>query len=274
MPESPEVPSAAVTASAESIPAASPAAKPVSRLKEGRGPVIPALKEYPVGEELEYQISWLGVPVGLVTITVSETADADGLLKGLKKLSCVGRSNKYLETFYPVLIQLTSYVDPQTGSPRRFEASVKRRKRKHESSITFDPVQKTAFHKLPKKKSTTVPVSEKTQDGISLLYYSRTLPFRVGQEVPLEVTADGKNWHMTGRILRAGTVDLRGLQVWQAFEGQLQLAYPVPFFEGAKAFVWFSADEQRIPLLAKIKSAIGPVSVVLTRRGSSSSSNL
>jgi hypothetical protein len=161
---------------------------------------------------------------------------------------------------------LESQVDPQTRSPRRFQADVKRRWRHHNSWVTFDPTKGTAFHQLPKGKNATVGVAPTTQDGLSILYYARTIPLKVGQTVPLEVTADGKNWPISVRILRLGRVELRDLGTWPAVEGKVQLTFPVPFFHGARAHVWLSADRQRIPLLARIRSRVGPVTVVLTKR--------
>lgn len=231
----------------------------------GAGGEIPAMEGYPIGESLDYEIAWWGIPVGLVTMTVSNEK-TDPTLKGLVKLICVGRSNKYLEAFYPVRVQLTSAVDPHAKSPRRFEASIQRRRRIHESVITFDPSRMTAFHQLPKGKDAIVPFTPATQDGMSLLYYSRLQPFRIGQKVPLEVAADGKNWPLTGHILAFDTVELRNIGRWRAFQGEIRLTYPVPFFKGAKAYVWFSADQDRVPLLAKIHSRIGPVTVVLIKR--------
>jgi hypothetical protein len=209
---------------------------------------------------LEYQVSWWGIPVGTALLS---TVAAE---KKLVRLTCRARSNKYLEAFYPVRVELVSLIDPEAGSPRRFQASVKRRWRVHQSVVTFDPSKGTAFHELPKKRSATVPIGPATQDGLSLLYYVRTIPFEIGQSIPMEVSADGKNWHLTGRILRTSRVELRKVGAWPAAEGDVQLTYPVPFFQGAKAHVWFSAEGERIPLLAKIRSRIGPVTVVLIRR--------
>lgn len=224
-----------------------------------QAPIAPPLEMVPLGEELEYEVSWWGVPVGAVTFSITAAE------KKLVNLTCRGRSNRYLEAFYPVRVEMISLIDPTTRSPRRFQASIKRHWRVHESVITFDPSRGTAFHELPKKRTATVPIGPATQDGLSLLYYVRTIPFEIGQKIPLEVSADGKNWHLTGRILKTSRVELKGVGSWPAVEGEVQLTYPVPFFQGAKVHLWFSADGQRIPLLAKIHSRIGPVTVLLTR---------
>ncbi len=222
---------------------------------------ILSLEEFPVGEVLEYQISWWGVPVGIVTLSAKPASGASQA-----ELICEGRSNRTLDAFYTVRIKLTSWVDRQTHTPRRFTASIKRRFRAHESVITFDPDKQEAFHELPKGRKASTPVGPQTQDGLSLVYHIRRVPLRVGQTIPLEVAADGKNWQLKGRVVRTGLIRVGKLGSWPAVEGEAELAYPVPFFQGARARVWMSVDEERIPLLAKIHSRIGPVTVVLTRR--------
>ena len=229
-----------------------------------RSTIAPPLAALPIGEKLTYQISWWGVPVG--TVTLSATASNEPATKGLTRLHCEAVSNAYFNAFYPVRVRMTSFVDPKTRAPRRFEAYVKRRRREHQSTITFDPGNRLAHHELPKGRSAEVPITSETQDGLSLLYHARMLEISVEKEVPLTITADGKNWPLTAHILRTGTVKVANLGRFQAVEGEIQLAYPVPFFEGARAWVWMSADSPRIPLLARIHSRIGPVTVVLVSR--------
>ena len=223
--------------------------------------ITPPLEFIPEKEKLTYQISWWGIPVSTATLESSERSK-----EGEMTLSFNSSSNWYLKALYPVRVKLTSVIDADTVSPKRFEAYVKRRWKVHQSVVVFDREAGTAFHSLPKGKTATVPVVPETQDGISLVYYARTLPFPLGKTIPFKVTADGKNWDLKGEIVQASVIRIGSLGKWPAIEGRLELAYPVPFFHGAKARVWFSADEERIPLLAKISSRIGPVSVVLIRR--------
>lgn len=234
----------------------------------------PALTEIPLGEKLTYQISWWGIPVGIATLTTTPAQKADPVFeKGVVKLKFEARSNAYLKTFYSVRVELISFMDEKTRSPRRFEAMVRRHWRSHQSVITFDSLKQVAIHQLPKGKSAAVPIQAATQDGLSLLYYARMLPLEVGQKIPLEVTADGRNWSLTGRVLQTSWLDLKNVGSWPAIKGGVELTYPVPFFQGARAWVWFSADHERIPLLAKIRSRIGPVTVVLVSRSTTRPTN-
>lgn len=252
-----------------------PAEIPPAEIEE----MVRAPAELPADEELVYSISWWGIPVGTAILTRRPLTPEEmaslghlGTAAGRRiiRLRLKAFSNQYLQAFYPVRAELTSYFDPATRCPHWFRAMVRRQWRRHESTITFDWEKGTAFHRLPKDKSATVQVQPQTQDGLSLIAYARRLDFQVGQKVPLEISADGRNWHLDGRIVRIEMMKLRRIGERPAAEGQVQLAYPVPFFHGARASVWFSADEDRLPLLARIRSRIGPVTVVLVRRSSRS----
>ena len=229
--------------------------------------IAPPLQRVPVGEALRYDVFWLGILVGTAKMTTSLSPDRKRV-----QLNFQADSNWYLRIFYPIHVRLSSWVDSETGSPRRFESYLKRQWRVHTSVITFDLKNNTSLQELPDGE-VTVPISEKTQDGLSMLYYARTMPLALGKTVPLEVTADGKNWALNGTVVQAGIIRIGDSGYWPAVEGELQLAYPVPFFRGANARIWFSADQDRIPLLAKINSRIGWVTVVLTRRALEVNSN-
>lgn len=228
------------------------------------GSITPPLTSLPVGEELVYEVSWWGIPVGTATLQTSRPSDKER--RDLLELSFQARSNWYLQALYPVRVRLTSWVDPSTAAPHRFESYVRRHWREHESIITFDRSMATALHELPEDRKVTVSIQPATQDGLSMLYYVRTIPLELGKTVPLEISADGKNWALKGQVIRAHMVRVGRLGERPAVEGRVELAYPVPFFHGAQARVWLSADEDRIPLLVKIRSRIGPVTVVLVRR--------
>ena len=223
--------------------------------------IAPPLQSVPIGEHLEYDIFWWGTLVGKAHLTTSLSAD-----KKLVQLEFQADSNWYMTALYPIHVRLNSLLDPATVSPRRFESYFKRQWRVHSSLITFDPASGQAIHELPENKVVIVSVGPQTQDGLSMLYYARTMPLQLGKTVPLEVAADGKNWALNGTVVQAGIIRIGNSGYWPAVEGQVELTYPVPFFHGADARVWFSADQDRIPLLAKIHSRIGPVTVVLTRR--------
>lgn len=226
--------------------------------------VEPAQETVLIGERLEYSIQWWGIPVGSAVLTTSLAEEKE--YSGLIRLDFQARSNWYLRAFYPVRAVLISHVDPKARSPRRFQSYLKRQWRLHESRLTFDPSTGICVHELSEGRRVEVRVEPSTQDGLSLLYYARTIPLELGKTVPLTITADGKNWDLRALVARAGMVRLRRMGSRPAVEGRVELAYPVPFFHGAKARIWFSADRERVPLMAKIRSRIGPVTVVLTRR--------
>lgn len=232
--------------------------------KEVPPSVAPPLQDVPVGEHLKYSIRWWGIPVGTAVLITSRSAEKE--YSGLVRLDFQARSNWYLMAFYPVRAVLISHIDPKTNSPRRFQSYLKRQWRLHQSLLRFQPSTGICVHELSEGRRVEVPITPATQDGLSMLYYVRTIPLELGKPLPLTITADGKNWDLRAQVVRASMVKIGGMGEVPAVEGRVELAYPVPFFHGAKARVWLSADQDRIPLMAKIRSRIGPVTVVLTSR--------
>jgi hypothetical protein len=231
------------------------------------GPIpVPATVERWIPEELEYEVTWWGLPVGTANLKAERVQDGSNPNPSLIHLTLQAKTNWALQAFYPVRVRLESWYDPHRSAPIRFLSYLKRQWRLHESVIAFDPKERVAIHELPGGRRERVPIQPTTQDGLSVLYYARALPMQIGQSIPLEITADGKNWPLTASVAKAEMVQMGELGRWPAVEGQVKLAYPVPFFHGAHARVWLSADENRIPLLARIHSRIGPVTVVLVRR--------
>ncbi len=226
--------------------------------------VAPPLQAVPVGERLEYSIVWWGIPVGNAVLITSRSEEKG--YSGLVRLDFQARTNWYLRALYPVRAVLISHFDPQAGSPRRFQSYLKRQWRLHQSLLVFDPASGICVHELSEGRRVEVRIPPNTQDGLSMLYYIRTIPLELGKTIPLTVTADGRNWDLKAEVARASVVRIGRMGEIPAVEGRAELAYPVPFFHGAKARVWLSADDQRIPLMAKIRSRIGPVTVTLIRR--------
>lgn len=231
---------------------------------KGSFSIAPPLRRLPMGESLTYHILWWGIPVGTATLTTAIPLERED--RHLAILNFEAKSNWYLQAFYPVKAHLQSWMDPETFTPVHFRSYLKRHWRLHQSVIRFDRSRGLSVHQLPGARTVEVPVGPAAQDGLSMVYYVRTIPLQLGETIPLEITADGKNWPLKAEVVQAHVINLGDLGRRPAVEGRVELAYPVPFFHGARARVWFSADEQRIPLLAKIRSRIGPVTVVLVER--------
>ena len=222
------------------------------------------LAEIPIGETLEYQVYFFGTPVATATMTTSRPSDPK--YAGLVELKFESHAHWFLRALYPVQTILVSWVDPRTVISRRSESYIRKRWRLYQDIITFDQERGLALHKISNQKSITVPIHPNVHDSLGMVYYARTLPIVPGQSFPIQVTSDGKVWQLTAQALQACIVEVERAVYRPAVEVEMELAYPVPFFDGANAQIWFSADSERIPLIVKLKSRMGPVNAVLMKR--------
>ena len=107
-----------------------------------------------------------------------------------------------------------------------------------------------------------MPIAPRTQDILSAMYYVRTLPLEVGQNIAVANHTDGKNYPLIIKVLRrervtvdAGTFDC--IVVEPILRG------PAIFQQKGRLTVWLTDDRYKIPVLMKSKVVIGAVAAVL-----------
>ena len=245
-------------------------------------PVPPGLQTKPVelkqpnttlrvGEKLTYTVRWLAVPVGTITIWVKEKTFWQG--RESYHLVADGQANKFLSTFYKVTDHYESYWDVEGRFSRRFEKKVQQRKYHANEVMSYDSDQKKAIYYAVEKNETkhyTIPGP--VQDPLSAVYYFRTSIDPPDQKTQFLFNADEKNWEVQVQHLEQGILEVRNLGVFEAFlveptakridssDSKEKKEKP----SKVRVWIWFSADERRLPLLIRISAAlVGEVSVQL-----------
>ncbi len=210
--------------------------------------IKPPLKELCVGERFTYKIEWLGLDVGILTLSV----------KGIKKINgrkvyhIVGSvvSAPLISKIYKVKDEISTYIDIEKLYPVRFEKKQREGGYMADECTDFDQKGGRAiyFSKLNKtKKEFSIP--KKVQDPLSSLYYYRLQELNGGRSIFANVNVDENSYLLEAKIRRKGIVNIKGVGEWKGF-----MVEPLPWFQGkikrkAKATIWFSADERRIPLI-------------------------
>ena len=173
-----------------------------------------------------------------------------------------------LSKLYKVEDEIISYLDIEELYPVRFEK--KQREGGYRSDEYIDFYQKKGkavyFSRLShEKKEFYIP--KRVQDTLSCMYYFRLQDVSFRKSVFANVNLDEKNYLLEAKVRKKGFIRIKGVGEWEAF-----MVEPLPWFQGkikrkAKATMWFSADEKRIPLLM-ITSGIpfvGTVTITLQK---------
>lgn len=227
-----------------------------------------------VGEELIYDVSFLTVKLGTIRIvTLPDTIFQDEKVHQSKVFI---QSNQGIP-FYSLRAIFSSFMSPCLREGKYFEASMQENNDEWGyQKITFQkPEQKNTskdsrvvrvekwFNK-EKINDTTIYSAEKVIDGSTLFFLARRLVDRkLNVRIPtiMDLTVGDTKLHFTGKIdkIKIKAVNYP-IKVYH-FEGKAE--WVALYGLGDKFQGWFSADEARVPIFAKMNVYLGSVNIEL-----------
>lgn len=242
--------------------------------------IAPPLRTLRVGERLQYQARWMGIPVGWGAIEVREIVN----LNGRQVFHLVGEahSNAWLSKFYPLHDTVHSYLDVQDLHPLRFEKSQREGHYRSEEAVTFDHTNGVAtyesfvnreikefLHEAVKR----VPIPPHTQDPLSAFFVLRLQPVTIGTPLLVDIYSDEKYFHTEIKVLKTLTLELRRLGVFPVVQIE-----PVARFKGllvkrGRVDMYLTADSARVPVLIQLWTPWGLVTGTIDRDTAAQSSS-
>ena len=220
-----------------------------------------------VGEKFTYKAEWMGMDVGSATLTVQEIIELKG--HEVYHILAKAETTSFVAKMFKVEDEISSYIDTESLYPVRFDKKQKEGKRVVDEYLDFDQAagKAVSFSRITnERKELNVP--KPVHDPVSCIYYYRLKSVNSDEPVFANVHLDDKNWFLETRIADRGIVKIKDLGNWQAF-----MAEPLSWFQGelnkrAKVTIWFSADQERIPLLVVVQSSVpfvGTVTITLQK---------
>jgi len=220
-----------------------------------------------IGEKLTYKAEWMGMDVGFATLLVKEITELNG-----HEAYCIvakAETTSFVAKLFKVEDEIAAYIDTKELYPVRFDKKQKEGKKYRDEYVDFDQENGKAVcvsRITGEKKEFNVPKG--VQDPVSCIYYFRLSSISPGEALFANVHLDDKNWFLETKVTGRGIVKIKGLGNWQAF-----MAQPMSWFQGelnknAKVSIWFSADQQRVPLLIVVQSSIpfvGTITITLQK---------
>ncbi len=105
---------------------------------------------FPVGERLEYAVSWFGVPAGTVGIEVARYVEAEGA----RYAHIVGtvRTNAVFSAIYPVDDRSEAWIDLDRFVTVRTRALEKHGEKHYDESVRFDAATHFLYARLDKRR--------------------------------------------------------------------------------------------------------------------------
>jgi hypothetical protein len=222
----------------------------------------PMALPFQAGEELTFELRWLGVSVGVATLSVGPLSRVDD--HDVLPLLSLARSHSFFSTFYEVDDRVESHFDPRRLLPRAYRIRLQEGSYRVHREVLFDPEQQRATYSKNHQPARLVPTGEAAQDPLSSLYVVRTLPLKVGESVYLPIFDRGKTWMTEIQVLARERLQLP-VGTINTLKVKPLLRTGGIFRREGDLLIWLSDDAQRVPVQMQARITIGSVSARLVQ---------
>ncbi len=221
-------------------------------------------KTYFQGEDLLYEVSYYGIKLGSIRIISEGAEDYQGTTTN--KAKALIRSYSGIP-FVDINVIYQSWMDQSLNFSRHFESNIKDGNGWNFEEIRFKYdkglIEYDRFEKNKVKDTYIYKTKKKYNDGMSLFFFARNnVLSNKRYKVPCHVSDTiTTNLNFLGRIEKVETDAIKYPVSTVYFNGELggEGVYGMTGkFEG-----WFSNDEAKVPIKAKVKVYIGNVDIKL-----------
>ncbi|WP_339737990.1 DUF3108 domain-containing protein [uncultured Sunxiuqinia sp.] len=224
------------------------------------------------GEKLTYgaYYNWhfIWVNSGEVVFTADTTRHASQTKWNFR---AIGRSFKAYDLFYSVRDTFVSRVIYEGLKPDYFIRRVNHAKSSTIHEYTFDDAQHKIYSYVKREKGDpfrdTLMWKDNTADMLSTVYQFRAYDFdrlKKRERVNFRMLVDNKTEDLYFRYLGQEEVKTRNGREFRCHHVLITLLGGDFFPDGEYMNVWFTADQNRIPVKVETKILVGSVSAILT----------
>jgi hypothetical protein len=219
-------------------------------------------KTLTVGERMDFEVFWMGVPVGLGSLEVKEKVAHHG--REAYHIVAIARTNDFLSKLYPVTDEIHSYIDAENFRSLEFSKNLREGRYRAHERIVYDYDRKVGvWESFKNDQRAEIGIEGDVQDALSAFYWFRLQDVSVGKSVKTLVHNRGKSWDLEVKVLSRQDKELRGRGAIDTILVEPVTRYKDILYKRGRAWVYFTADESRAPVWIKIATPFGAVNGVL-----------
>lgn len=208
---------------------------------------------FEVGERLEYEISWLGIPGGSTMMEIKDIVDIDG--RSAYRVESKTWTNSFISTFFKVDDHIECFMDADDLSGISLKVRLREGRHKVDKEILFDRKTNKATY-IKNSRKTLHDVPSLIRDSLSSFYYVRSLDLEVGRDINFDTFSSGKIYKTTVKVLTRETIDIDGEKV--ATVKIMPIATHNDVFNNkGDIFIWYTDDEFKVPVKIRSDISIG-----------------
>jgi len=208
---------------------------------------------FEVGERLEYEISWLGIPGGNSSLEV----------KGITKVGQIDAyhlmsrtwSNSFISTFFEVDDRIEGYMNANDLTGISLKVRQREGGHKVDKEIIFDSKTNKA-HFTKNEKNSVHDVPPFIRDSLSSFYYLRSKDLEVGKDVVMDTFSNGKLYKLIVKVLNKEELQVNE-KIYNTIKVQPLAKQNDIFKNKGEIFLWLTDDEYKIPVKIRSEIAIG-----------------
>jgi uncharacterized protein DUF3108 len=235
----------------------SPSQLTVASLKSDSGP---AALPFFAGEELYFEVRWMGLLAGNASMAVSSQVSKNG--HDVYHIQSLAESSPFFSLFYNVRDRGETFVDVRELYPWFFYLEQHEGSRSTQHTVTFDQQRGIALYSKNQQNPQEIKTPVRVHDSLSSFYILRTMPLRVGQSVHLNTFSNGKTYDVEVQVLRRerletywGVVDTLVVQPLMRFQEILR--------QKGDVLIWVTDDARRLPVRMMTAIKVGSIEATL-----------
>lgn len=169
---------------------------------------------FPVGERLEYAVSWFGVPAGTVSIEVARFIEVDGARYA--HAVAIARTNAVFSAIYEVNDRSEAWIDLDRFATSRTRAVEKHASKHYDESVRYDANTHFLVGQLDKlhkrqRREIVFDLGPFAYDTSDLVYLMRALPLAPGYAVGVPTYANHKVFEFQIEVTEPRTITTEAL---------------------------------------------------------------
>ncbi|MBN2089985.1 DUF3108 domain-containing protein [candidate division KSB1 bacterium] len=217
-----------------------------------------------IGEELNYQVSWLSIPIATLKISIKDSLRMDNCLVYHTQFRIKTNPHLFFIKFYGIY---DSYID-DSFRPHLFVGYEPKDGFIDRTRYRFDYENGVIHSSLTNKADTlqiiekVVPIQEHILDGTALIYYLRAhLPLMRDENLVAFLSGQKKSVRIYRKSDETRTMKIAGIEKnVQEIQGKVNFVSSVAGITG-NFCIFFENSAQAIPLKAKLKIFLGYVNI-------------
>lgn len=209
------------------------------------------------GERLDFSLGYGPLPAGSMAIRIADLETFEG--RPAYHIVFTAETNAAVSFVYELATNEESWFDAAELYSLRYTRHAVENDKVRDREYWFD--QENNLRIEPDGE--TKPASPRAVDQLSMMYYIRLLPLRVGAKFVLENSADPNDNPLTIRVVKRERLKVPA-GTFETYQVELDFRTDSGIFKkGGENRVWLTADEARIPVKLTSKIGLGSIAAEL-----------